>query len=317
MNFDVIKTILPNSSYDLDNLKRKYGEKLAEKRLFGSLTKLIKILSYNDEGAIIMERKKKEKRIAGFNNIINKCKKIKKKQENKINKLEGKIKEINLEPDYIDVPDPVIQESKLVIVGVPVETHNLVLTELNEAKKQLSSLSLKLMVKEHLQLSTTKLETEKVPEKSSMENDSHEMPVSGDVIKTQMVDEGCGNTNIDVCEIGVMTEPSHHSHGGDCKDCVEYSNKIRRERFGDERTAVQVMTALNKHNFMQPNKYETILLVKKAMLDVKNNIKHKFSVFLSIKMVELCDLLLFAFNQMEKLRQHEVETIRLKLSELK
>lgn len=301
MNFDVIKTILPNSSYDLDNLQRKYGHELAGKRLFGSMVKLIKILSYCDEGAIIMERKRKEKRVAGLNHIINKCKKVKRKQENKIIKLESKIADINQEPDFAEEPEVSIHESKMVLIGVDQETHNSVLAELDETKKRLEQLNLKLMVKEHLQ------KTVGPPTVELMTVDHvHESKLAAIQI-----------TSSSKCESGTQSDNNIHDHNDTCTECVSFSIKVRKDRFGDEKTALDVMSRLNKHNFMQPNKHETILLVKKAMLDIKNNIKHKFSLFLANKMMELCDLLLFAFNQMEKLRQMEMDQVRMKLNELK
>lgn len=315
MNFDVIKTILPNSSQDLDNLRRKYGDKLAERRLFGSFTKLIKILSYNDEGAIIAERKKKEKRVAGLNHIINKCKKVKNKQVRKIEKLESKILEINREPDYVEELEPVIKESNMVIAGVDRILYDSVVKELTETKQQLERVSLKLMVKDHL------VAEAKMADLNTSGNilcgKQGEDVVSSVDKSTIMQLVGAHISPEIITSVSTQTDPTYHQHSGDCPECVGYSNDVRRERFGDEKVALHIMSILNKHNFMQPNKHETILLVKKAMLDIQKSIKHKFSLFLSSKMVSLCDLLLFSFNQMERLRQEEIEIVRQKLNELK
>lgn len=311
MNFDVIKSILPNSAYDLDRLKNKLGYKDAERKLLGSISKVIKVLIRCDEGVMITDMKKKDKRIAGLNHIIGKCKKVKRKQETKIAKLEDKINDILKEPEHQNEPDVEIKEFTSIIVGVPIHEHDLIVEELKDTRRRLDIMTTKLAVNEHLRLSkqpVSNIDDLKLSNVKDMINMFTQteipIPVGDHVVKE----------SVSPPPIKVINE---HDHQDSCANCVAYSNKVRRERFGDEKVAIDVMMSLTKHNFMQPNKHETILLVKKAMQSVIACIKHKFSLFLAKKMIDLCDLLLFSFNQMEQLRQTEIENIRNALIELK
>lgn len=311
MNFDVIKSILPNSAYDLDRLKNKLGYREAERKLLGSISKVIKVLIRCDEGVMITDMKKKEKRIAGLNHIIGKCKKVKRKQETKIAKLEGKINDILKEPEHQNEPDVEIKEFTSIIVGIPSHEHDLVVEELKDTRRRLDIMTTKFAVNEHLRSSVKQL-TSHIND-HGLANAENKIDVSTQTEGPIPVDDHIVEESLTPSS-EIMKEHEHH---GDCVGCVAYSNKVRRERFGDEKTAIEVMMSLTKHNFMQPNKHETILLVKKAMQSVIACIKHKFSLFLARKMIDLCDLLLFSFNQMEQLRQSEIENVRKALNDLR
>lgn len=311
MNFDVIKSILPSSIYDLDRLKNKFGYKIAERKLLGSISKVIKVLVRCDEGVMITDMKKKDKRIAGLNNIIAKCKKVKRKQETKISKLEDKITEILKEPEHENEPEVEIKEVTSITVGIPQHEHDLVIEELKDTRRRLDIMTTKFAVNEHLRSSIKQSTSEASDGKATHVGDLAE-------VSTQTEDITLANDHaLEGSAIPHNIVIDKHDHRDECVDCVAYSNKIRRDRFGDEKVAIDIMVTLSKHNFMQPNKHETILLVKKAMQSVIACIKHKFSSFLAKKMMDLCDLLLFSFNQMEQLRQAEIENVRKALNEFK
>lgn len=298
MNFEIIKSIIPNSTYDLDLMIKNFGLDIAQKRMFACFTKVIKILAHNKEGAIIMERKKKEKRVIGFNNVIAKCDKIINKQTKKKKRLEAKINDVLGEPDFIEEPEPVIHNALITekLSQPELEQLNKLREENLQLVRENQLLSIQVVMRRSLDETMSKcVETKKHDDVTTKET----------------------TTLDDLINTGTQTDQSEHDHNIKCHECDEFSTIEREKHFGDKKTALTVMKMLSSHNFMQPNKHETILLVKKAMQMIDSSIKQKFSLFLSKKMVELCDLLLFSFKQMQDLRDNEYNKVIEKLNELK
>lgn len=298
MNFEIIKSIIPNSVNDIDLMIKNFGPEIAQTRMFACFTKVIKILAHNKEGAIIMERKKKEKRVIGFNNVIAKCDKIINKQIKKKKRLEVKIDDIMKEPDFIEEPEPVINNASISEKLSPPELEQL--EKLKEENSQLIRENQLLSIQIVMRRSLDGIKKEDVEVKGCEDVATKETVVLDNVVS-----------------IETQTDQLEHDHNVGCDDCNKFSAVEREKHFGDKKTALTVMTMLSRHNFMQPNKHETILLVKKAMHMIESGIKQKFSLFLSKKMTELCDLLLFSFKQMQDLRDNEYNEVLEKLNELK
>lgn len=298
MNFDVIKSILPDLEFELNKMKEEIGVDKTVKRVFGCMTKVIRILAHNSEGVIILERKKKEKRVIGFNNVITKCKKIIKKQTNKIERIERKIQEVNSEPDYIEEPTPNLREAKVELTLDTSERQeiNKLRDENQELRRANQLISVEVMMLKTLRQSVAGHEESVIENKETID---HPKTTGGETRIYPM----------SVSDMMVQTESQDHNHSIACPDCSKLCLEEREKHFGDKKSAMEVMQMLGKHNFMQPNKHETILLVKKAMLIIKNNINQKFSRFLSEKMTELCDLLLLTFTQFQKIRDDEQQKI--------
>ena len=268
MNFEVIKSIIPNSASDVDLMIRNFGSEVAQIRMFACFTKVIKILAHNKEGAIIMERKKKEKRVIGFNNVIAKCDKIINKQTKKKKRLEAKINDVMKEPDFIDEPEPVIHDASITERLSPPELEQLI--KLKEENSQLIRENQLLSIQIVMRKSLDELGGKDVEAKG----------FEGVVNRTPMMLE-------DAVSIETQTDQPEHDHNMNCNECNKFSTTERERHFGDKKIAMTVMTMLSRHNFMQPNKHETILLVKKAMHMINSGITQKFSLCLSKKMEEL------------------------------
>ena len=200
------------------------------------------------------------------------------------------------EPDFIEEPEPVIHDALITTKLTQPELEQL--NKLREENSQLTRenqlLSIQVFMRRSLDETMSKC----------VETKKHD-----DVITKA--------TTSDLVSTGTQTDQSEHDHNINCHECDEFSAIERERHFGNKETAITVMKMLSSHNFMQPNKHETILLVKKAMQMINSSIKQKFSLFLSRKMVELCDLLLLSFKQMQDLRDNEYNKVIEKLNELK
>jgi len=303
MNFDVIKKMFPNHGYKIDEIIRRDGVQKAHNKLFGCFSKVINVLCDSDLDLLITKKKSKEKRIADLNNVKNKCDKIIKKQERKKTHIETKIEEVEEEPD--EVMDQFVMNQ--VIVVEEKDEHRI---RLLESQLEESEIKLKQLIKENslLSIGNSTIKALQTMKTSRV----HETAESG----TQCDFEH--ELKNDIVNMGTQTETvEDHEHSTNCSGCKIFSDKERAARFGDAHAALDVMKKLNRHNFLQPNKHETILLVKEAMASIKGSIKHKFSLFLSDKMLELCDLLLLTFNQVQNESDRQYREIMKHLDSLK
>lgn len=312
MNFDVIKEMFPNHKHKIDDIIRKQGNDKAQKKLFGCFIKVINLMFSSDDDLLIINKKSKERRVAGLNNIKNKCDKIIKKQERKKKHLENKIQEINEEED--EVLEQIIMNSVVVVE----EQH----------KDRVLVLEKALEEKEHKMRELIRQNTSLMVQKTIMENkslftrmdtpptiDRFESGTQCDMAFTDLAKP----RKAEMIDIEVQSEFAEikHEHSLKCSECSVMFDRERLLKFGDVRMAADIMKKLNNHNFLQPNKHETILLVKEAMASIKGSIKHKFSLFLSEKMLEMCELLLLTFSQFQQENDRQYKMIINQINELK
>lgn len=312
MNFDVIKEMFPNHKHKIDEIIKKQGSDRAQKKLFGCFIKVINIMFSSDDDLLIIKKKNKERRIAGLNNVKNKCDKIIKKQERKKKHLENKIQEINEEKD--EVPEQIIMNPVVVVE----EQH----------KNRVLLLEKALEEKEHEMRELIRQNTSLMVQKTIMENkssfmrmdalpttDKFESGIQCDLAFTSVVE----SRKAEMFDIETQSEFTEikHEHSLKCLECSVMFDRERLLKFGDVRMAADIMRKLNNHNFLQPNKHETILLVKEAMASIKGSIKHKFSLFLSEKMMDMCELLLLTFSQFQQENDRQYKMVMNQINKLK
>ena len=146
-----------------------------------------------------MERKKKEKRVIGFNNVIAKCDKIINKQTKKKKRLEIKINDIMKEPDFIGEPEPVIHNASITEKLSPPE-----LEQLNRLKEENSQL-----IRENQLLSL------QIVMKKSLDG------MSSEEVKTKGCESMINKTTMvldDVMSMETQTDEPEHDHNLNCVD---------------------------------------------------------------------------------------------------
>lgn len=307
MNFDVIKNIFPNHSYKVDEIIRRHGTTKAQKKLFGCFIKVINVMFDSEADLLITQKKSKEKRIAGLHNVKNKCDKIIKKQERKKKHIDGRIQEIEEESE--EVIETVVMNPVIVINEQDKDRIQSLEKTLEEKEVKMAAL-----MRENTLLSIKKHTADLLNIKRNVDHDKRttEFGTQCDgedeqILKNETIEMG---TQSDLAE-------TKHVHSIECDDCKRFSDRERETRFGNAQVALEVMKRLSKHNFLQPNKHETILLVKEAMETIKGSIKHKFSLFLSGKMLEMCDLMQLTFSQIQSESDRQYREVMKQLDSLK
>jgi len=304
MNFDVIKSIFPNHNYKIDEIIRRHGVGKAQAKLFGCFIKVINVMYDSEADLLITQRKSKEKRIAGLNNVKNKCDKIIKKQERKKKHIDGKIQDIEEETE---------EKIECVVMNPVIVINEQDRDKIQSLEKTVEEKEFKIkeLIRENHVLSI-RTHTESMLSKGRLTKETSESETQCDLICEQKPVR-------EVIETGTQSDIADvkHVHSVNCDECKIFSDAERSSKFGDVRVAVDVMNKLSKHNFLQPNKHETILLVKEAMATIKGSIKHKFSLFLSNKMLDMCDLLLLTFNQFQSESDRQYREVMKQLDSLK